>query len=126
VLDNFIEKKSKDVYLYGISPYVVWLHGNKAALLNLDLQAQRGATDESAQLKHAAVRHFMLSHPSTPPISIEGAMSKDFQRFFMSLRKTNGERPGKFVYSSLRSRLFHLCRLYGVTMPVEFVADMKL
>jgi hypothetical protein len=42
------------------------------------------------------------------------------------LRKTNGERPGKFVYSSLRSRLFHLCRLYGVTMPVEFVADMKL
>ncbi|KAE9111968.1 hypothetical protein PF006_g20086, partial [Phytophthora fragariae] len=26
VLENFIEKKSKDVYLYGISRYVVWLH----------------------------------------------------------------------------------------------------
>ncbi|KAE8880751.1 hypothetical protein PF002_g22906 [Phytophthora fragariae] len=33
VLENFIEKKSKDVYLYGISRYVVWLHGNKATLL---------------------------------------------------------------------------------------------
>eukprot|EP00644_Phytophthora_capsici_P001969 jgi/Phyca11/128236/e_gw1.74.227.1 len=43
----------------------------------------------------------------------------------MSLRKRDGKKPGKSVYSSMRSSLFHLYRTYNVKMPTEFDDELK-
>jgi len=129
VRGNIIGRKSRGVYINGIVRYVLWLHENKPDALATSLRARLHALDDTSvheQDAKAIVHHFVSAIPLTSPIDLTAATARDFECFLMSLRKADGTQPGKAVYGSMRSSLFHLYRECEVTMPVEFAAELTL
>jgi hypothetical protein len=129
VRGNIIGRKSRSVYINGIVRYVLWLHENKPDALATSLRARLHALDDTSvheQDAKAIVHHFVSAIPLTSPIDLTAATARDFECFLVSLRKADGTLPGKAVYGSMRSSLFHLYRECEVTMPVEFAAELTL
>ncbi|KAG6955980.1 hypothetical protein JG688_00011640 [Phytophthora aleatoria] len=121
VRSNTVNSKSKSVYLYGIVKYILWLHANKPDIVDPSLRILLSSVvaeddDEAYKQKQQDVQS---------PVNPLVAEVNDFECFLMSLRKKDGKSPGKSVYSSMRSSLFHLYRLYDIQMPENYNSELK-
>ncbi|POM68001.1 Hypothetical protein PHPALM_15891 [Phytophthora palmivora] len=110
--------------------FVLWLHINMPEVVTTQLNDRLNEvrqTEDTLALKekNLSIKHFMRDNSSQPPVDLLRITPENFECFLMSLRKKNGKRPSKSVYSSMRSSLFHLYRIYNVKMPVAFGNDLK-
>ncbi|KAG7399479.1 hypothetical protein PHYBOEH_008851 [Phytophthora boehmeriae] len=74
VRDNTIGQKSKDVYMCGITRFVVWLHEHQAGLLAAALCDQLDASSNGStttRVRQTVVRTFMNDNPSVPPLDLD-------------------------------------------------------
>ncbi|KAF1777862.1 hypothetical protein GQ600_25081 [Phytophthora cactorum] len=121
VRSNTVNPKSKSVYLYGIVKYILWLHANKPDIVDPSLRILLSSVvaedDDEAYKQKKQIRQ--------SPVNPLVAEVNDFECFLMSLRKKDGKSPGKSVYSSMRSSLFHLYRLYDIQMPENYNSELK-
>ncbi|ETN18946.1 hypothetical protein PPTG_04389 [Phytophthora nicotianae INRA-310] len=130
VRNNTVNAKSKSVYLYGIIKYVLWLHDHKPGVVEPSLRAllDTVATDDTTEAykqKQSHVKLYVESDRREPPLDLVDSNVHDFECFLMSLRKKDGKKPGKSLYGSMRSSIFHLYRLYDVQMPENYDNELR-
>ncbi|POM69448.1 Hypothetical protein PHPALM_14262 [Phytophthora palmivora] len=68
----------------------------------------------------------MEENREVSPLNYDLHEPDDFEEFLMSLSGRSGGKPGRSVYDSMRSSLFHLYRGYGQTMSPEFAGNLTL
>ncbi|KAG3125449.1 hypothetical protein PI126_g22758 [Phytophthora idaei] len=124
VRSNTVNSKSKSVYLYGIVKYILWLHANKPDIVDPNLRILLSSVvaeddDEAYKQKQQHVKAYMASNSRQSPVNPLVAEVNDFECFLMSLRKKDGKSPGKSVYSSMKSSLFHFLKYYAVVGKQE-------
>ncbi|POM59369.1 hypothetical protein PHPALM_31912 [Phytophthora palmivora] len=67
----------------------------------------------------------MEENREVSPLNYDLHEPDDFEEFFMSLSGRSGGKPGRSVYDSMCSSLFHLYRGYGQTMSPEFAGSLR-
>ncbi|POM59716.1 hypothetical protein PHPALM_31511 [Phytophthora palmivora] len=67
----------------------------------------------------------MEENREVSPLNYDLHEPDDFEKFLMSLGGRSGGKPGRSVYDSMRSSLFHLYRGYGQTMSPKILESLR-
>ncbi|POM77572.1 LOW QUALITY PROTEIN: Hypothetical protein PHPALM_5026 [Phytophthora palmivora] len=68
----------------------------------------------------------MEENREVSPLNYDLHELDDFEELLMSLSGRSGGKPGRSVYDSMRSSLFHLYRGYGQIMSLKFAGNLTL
>jgi hypothetical protein len=117
-----VRDNSRDTYLRGIAKFMWWLGENKPDALTLGYKAERPVPRAEA-LVHA--RQWLEEERDCPFVFDELAVDV-LKLYFASLRKRDGEKPGKSVYNTARSSLKFLWTIYRVVQTTEEAAQLKV
>jgi hypothetical protein len=117
-----VRDNSRDTYVRGIAKFMWWLGENKPDALTLGYKAERPVPRAEA-LVHA--RQWLEEERDCPFVFDELAVDV-LKLYFASLRKRDGEKPGKSVYNTARSSLKFLWTIYRVVQTTEEAAQLKV
>ncbi len=114
VRSNTISDGTRVMYVNCIARFAAWLAINRPDLLS-----------DSYKDGDMTLQEWMSSRNSPPPILINRIKGKtDFEPFLLSLRKDDGNYPGKSVYQTMRSSLTYLFSTYDIQMPLAVAAEL--
>jgi hypothetical protein len=118
---NTVSSSSRTIYMNSATKFIEWLVANNTSLL----------TDEFlSQIAHAHnvvafTRQWLSGAPSNPPIRFAQLTAREFFVWIVSLKKSDGTRPGYSTYNTHRAALFNLFRDYQVTMTKALEVELK-
>ena len=123
VRQNTVSAESRRLYARSIARFLLWLIQNKPDLVTENLlTAVDTSTGREALEK---IKAFVEDKDNGPPIDFESITARVFVTWLVSIRKSNGAKPGYSAYNSHRAALFNLYRDYDVSMSSTLKEQMS-
>ena len=123
--ENRIAPKSKAIYKSAIIAFIVWIFEKRPALLTREFL---NGMQHNTNIKEYAA-YFLERAPLNTelhPIKFEELQAEDFKRFLLSITKRDGKKPGFSSYSTHRSALFDLFRMYKLRMSNDLSFHLSI
>lgn len=124
VRSNTIGGGSRKGYRTSSAKMISWFYQHKREIREEAFIEAVVGDDRTRAMTEAGILE-TLAASDIPPINFTTFKAQDFMLWIVSLRKNNGEKPGKATYDSHRSALFNLFRDFGATYPADTDSEIK-